>query len=33
MRKMGHVTVLDKTIESAIEKARLVQKQIKVLTR
>jgi 5-(carboxyamino)imidazole ribonucleotide synthase len=33
MRKMGHVTVLDKTIEAAIEKARLVQKQIKVLTR
>ncbi len=29
-RKMGHVTVLDKNRESAIEKARIVQKTLKV---
>ena len=33
MRKMGHVTVLASSLDAAIEKAKLVQQQIKVLTR
>jgi 5-(carboxyamino)imidazole ribonucleotide synthase len=33
MRKMGHVTVLASSLDAAIEKAKLVQQQIKVLNR
>jgi 5-(carboxyamino)imidazole ribonucleotide synthase len=33
MRKMGHVTVLASSLDAAIEKAKLVQQQIKILTR
>jgi 5-(carboxyamino)imidazole ribonucleotide synthase len=33
MRKMGHVTVLASSLDKAIEKAKLVQQQIKVLNR
>jgi 5-(carboxyamino)imidazole ribonucleotide synthase len=32
MRKMGHVTVIDSDREKAIEKARFVQKTLKVVS-
>lgn len=31
-RKMGHVTILDKNLDTAIEKARLVQSRLKVIS-
>lgn len=31
-RKMGHVTIMDETVESAMEKARFVHKNLKVIT-
>jgi 5-(carboxyamino)imidazole ribonucleotide synthase len=32
MRKMGHVTITDNNLDKAIEKAKVVQKTLKVLT-